>query len=127
LALRRRLAAEDLGERLQKRRAQLGLTQEQVAERLDGVTLRAYQRWESGEAVPQDRNLHKAASALDLDPAELVVELVPLGGMGDNQLDRIEAKLDQLLSLTAQQQVAGVSRQVREKAKTPPTRRRKPA
>jgi transcriptional regulator with XRE-family HTH domain len=102
MAVNRRWAVEDFAERLRQRRAELGLTQEALASRMEGVTLRAYSRWESGEAIPQDRNMSKIAAALELDMSDLVVELVPKQSQGSPaQMDRIEAKVDLIISLLA--------------------------
>jgi transcriptional regulator with XRE-family HTH domain len=101
MALKQRWFVEDLAARLRERRAKLGLTQEEVAARMENVTYLAYQRWESGEAFPQDRNIYRVANALELDPSDLMVEMVPQRDQDPSQMDRIEAKLDEIISLLA--------------------------
>jgi transcriptional regulator with XRE-family HTH domain len=95
MAIERQLAAQRLGARLAKERARLGLNQEDAARKI-GVTHRAYQRWESGDAMPFARNLRSAAEAFGLDVGELAGGL-PQNGDVQGQLDRIEAKLDHLI------------------------------
>lgn len=93
MALRR----EKVMERLLDLRERHGLSQEHAAQRV-GITHRQWQRWETGASMPYPRNLDAVASAFgisvadffDADPA---VEVADVG-----QLDRIEAKLDELLS-----------------------------
>jgi len=85
-----------IGQRIAKRRVELGLTQEQ-AQRLVGVkSIRTYQKWEHGESNPYPRNWAKIAEAFGTTREELegrppadVEEL-------EDQLDRIEAKIDAL-------------------------------
>jgi transcriptional regulator with XRE-family HTH domain len=45
-------------------------TQEALAHRL-GVTVRAYQRWESGDRIPRTRHLKAVAKELGVSVAEL--------------------------------------------------------
>lgn len=69
MALRR----ERISERLGELREQSSLTQEQAAGRV-GVTLRQWQRWESGESIPYPRNLDAIASKFGLSVAEFFDE-----------------------------------------------------
>ncbi len=69
MALRR----EYIAERLAELREQHSLTQEQAAGRV-GVTLRQWQRWESGESMPYPRNLDAIASNFGLSVAEFFDE-----------------------------------------------------
>ncbi|HET7387341.1 MAG TPA: helix-turn-helix transcriptional regulator [Nocardioidaceae bacterium] len=57
----------DLPERAFKRRKDRKLTQEQVASGA-GVSLRAYQGFESGKSSPQGGNLRAILAFLDIDP-----------------------------------------------------------
>jgi transcriptional regulator with XRE-family HTH domain len=87
-----------VGERLVALREDLGLSQEEAVARTDGaITLRQWQRWESGESEPYKRNLAKLSEVFDIPIGEFF-------GLPRNaaatQLDRIEAKLDQLLLAT---------------------------
>src|SRR5262245_41442037 len=54
------------------------LTQKQLAERL-GVPYQMVQRWETGYARPQPRNLAKLAEALDVGGEELLAALRDVG------------------------------------------------
>jgi transcriptional regulator with XRE-family HTH domain len=73
------------------------LTQPQLAE-LAGVSLRQIQRWEAGEDVPHPRNLRGLAAALGVEPHELAEQGL---ATRQDQLDRIEAKLDRLIESLA--------------------------
>lgn len=83
-------------ERLLELRERHGLSQEDAAHKV-GITTRQWQRWETGESMPYPRNLDAVASRFGIsvaeffDPAEAVTADVA-------QLDRIEAKLDEILS-----------------------------
>lgn len=72
-----------------------GLTQQLVAERLK-VGYRTVQSWESGAVVPEWPNVERMAKFFKVRPEEIMGELPP---MEPKQLDRIEAKLDQLLMM----------------------------
>lgn len=93
MALRR----EKVMERLLDLRERHGLSQEHAAQKV-GITHRQWQRWEQGESMPYPRNLDAVASAFGIsitdffDPAEPVLDSDPA------QLDRIEQKLDAILS-----------------------------
>lgn len=52
------------------------LSQEKAAARV-GVTMRQWQRWESGESVPYPRNLDAIAAEFDFDVAEFFEEGTP--------------------------------------------------
>jgi transcriptional regulator with XRE-family HTH domain len=85
--VRRRIAHADQGwffaaiaEQLAERRAELGVSQKQLAE-LCGTTQSAIARLESGGRPPRIDTLLRIAEALD---CELVVELRPADGTGGN-------------------------------------------
>jgi transcriptional regulator with XRE-family HTH domain len=85
--VRRRLAHADQGwffaaiaEQVAERRAELGISQKQLAE-LCGTTQSAIARLESGGRPPRIDTLLRIAEALD---CELVVELRPADGTGGN-------------------------------------------
>lgn len=93
MALRR----EKVMERLLELRERHGLSQEDAAHKV-GITTRQWQRWETGESMPYPRNLDAVASRFGIsvaqffdEPTELIVDVA--------QLDRIEAKLDEVLNL----------------------------
>jgi transcriptional regulator with XRE-family HTH domain len=83
-----------VGERLARLREAHALTQEAAAARA-GVTLRAWQRWESGASEPYARNIARISEEFEIPLHELV-------GDGPSpepsQLDRIEQKLDLILN-----------------------------
>ena len=58
------------GEKIRKRRIQLGLTQKQVAEKI-GVRYQTLQFWETGKRKPKIENIKKIADALGMDWTEL--------------------------------------------------------
>ena len=92
-----------LGERLEELRRSHGLTQEQAAPKV-GISLRQWQRWETGESEPTASNLARIAQAFGIAVSEL------LGLSGEPfQMDRIEGKLDDLIDRLV---AAGVLRAV---------------
>lgn len=62
--------SQTLGERLRRRRRELGLTQEQLAERA-GTTQAVIQKIENGKSL-RPRKIDRIASALDVKPAWLM-------------------------------------------------------
>lgn len=88
---------KEIGARIKELREGRRLTQPVVADRV-GVTLRAYQAWEAGGGIAW-QNLGRLAEVLGVDEDHVLYgppeERVVAGG---SQLDRIEAKLDELLS-----------------------------
>lgn len=60
-----------LGEHIAARRRALGLTQGQLAERLD-VSFQAVSQWERGETAPELARLYDIASALETTPGALL-------------------------------------------------------
>ena len=84
-----------VGARLVALREELGLSQEEAVARTEGaVTLRQWQRWESGESEPYKRNLAKLSETFNIPIGEFFGETAP---PPKAQLDRIEAKLDKIL------------------------------
>lgn len=61
------MSNDDLAARVRAARRQRQLTQEQVAEQA-GVSLRAYQMFETRKAVPQPGNLRAILKTLEVDP-----------------------------------------------------------
>ena len=60
-----------LGERLKKYRAQTGMSQEKIAERL-GVSRQAVTKWEAGQTTPSSDNLIALANLYDVSLDELI-------------------------------------------------------
>ena len=60
-----------LGEHIAARRRALGLTQGQLAERLD-VSFQAVSQWERGETAPELTRLYDIAAALETTPGALL-------------------------------------------------------
>lgn len=88
------LADKARGAHIQRLRQRKRLTQQAMAEKL-GIAYRTYQTWESG-TMPEWPNLEKLALALGTTPERLIGDdEIP----EPSQLDRIEAKLDELLEL----------------------------
>ncbi len=75
-----------IGANIQSRRKMIGLTQEQVAERL-GVSRQTVTKWETGESTPDLANAGALAEALDVsldalvgyDPQGTVLPMPPRG------------------------------------------------
>lgn len=101
---------ENVMNRLLQLRAEIGhpekpdkpLPQDQAAARA-GVTVRQWQRWESGESVPYARNLSEVADAFGFDvgefydgPAGKEPAETPSPFGSETQLDRVERRLDAL-------------------------------
>lgn len=99
------LYKQQLGEVIRARRKELGLTQRQLAERAHVEEPQTISRWERGARAPND--LDAVAAALETTADDLLSRLQPVGQRqrrslqpnGGTQLDRIEHKLDRLLSL----------------------------
>lgn len=94
---------EQLGQRIQERRKELGLTQAAVAREMPpAVDSTAVSRWERGEHKPSDEYMEKLASILKTTPAALLFE-PPAKGDGtpdlsrQSQLDRIERNQQKIL------------------------------
>jgi transcriptional regulator with XRE-family HTH domain len=62
-----------LGERLRNRRLQLGLTQDEAAERI-GIKRDTYSRWEQGRNFPDIDHLRRAQEALGIELTDLAIE-----------------------------------------------------
>ena len=60
-----------LGKRIMQLRKRLGLTQEQLAERV-GVSAQAVSKWETGAADPSTANLLALAKLYGVSPEELL-------------------------------------------------------
>jgi transcriptional regulator with XRE-family HTH domain len=84
-----------VGARLVALREDLGISQEEAVALTQGaITLRQWQRWESGESEPYKRNLAKLSEVFDIPIGEFFGE----AGGPTSQLDRIEQMLADLLS-----------------------------
>lgn len=94
-----------MGARIKARREEVGLTQRELAEKIPGKSDgNQVSKWERGEHRVSDDTLEHIARALDVDAGYfMVAEPVPgsadlVGALAEqSQLDRIEAKLDELL------------------------------
>ena len=62
---------QTLGKRIVENRKRLGLTQEQLAERL-GVTPQAISKWENGTSDPNTSNLFALAKLYSISVEELL-------------------------------------------------------
>lgn len=134
------LASEQtrISHRLAQLRKAHNLSQEAAAARL-GITLRQWQRWESGESQPYARNIAKISETFEIPLGELVGESVP----EPTQLDQIEQLIrdqsEQINSLSEQLEMlrvetaargAAVLRQLEEEQSATPrprARRRRSA
>lgn len=92
---------EEVGARIRELRGPL--PQPELARKLD-VSLRAVQKWEAGESAPQWENLVRLSKLFGVTQDFLLYGDRNMGTRADadTQLDRIEAKLDQVLSLLRQ-------------------------
>lgn len=98
------LADKARGQHIAQLRKRKRLTQQAMAERL-GIAYRTYQTWEAG-TMPEWANLEKLASVLEVKPEYLIGEDEPAP---TGQLDRIEAKLDELLSRLAEDRIVRIA------------------
>lgn len=85
----------DIGQRIKELRGHL--PQPVLAEKL-GVSLRAVQKWEAGESAPQWDNIVRLSKLFDVTQNYLLYGKRDAASDELSQLDRIEAKLDDLLS-----------------------------
>lgn len=108
------LADKARGQRIATLRKRKRLTQQQMAERLK-IGYRTYQTWEAG-TMPEWPNLEKLAELLGVRPEHIVGEDDGLGPDAGTQLDRIEAKLDQLLDLITPGEAPGPAEVLEEEA-----------
>lgn len=88
----------EVGQRIKELRGPL--PQPVLAQKL-GVSLRAVQKWEGGESAPQWDNLVRLSKMFGVTQNYLLYGEPEDAGPTPSQLDRIEAKLDELLSLLA--------------------------
>lgn len=61
---------------LKRHRMAKGLSLRELARRI-GVTTTACSNWETGKSKPRPRSVPKLASALDLNPMDLITLLTP--------------------------------------------------
>jgi transcriptional regulator with XRE-family HTH domain len=101
VALEVALENRAIGRRIAQLRENAHLTQPAAAERA-GVSLRGYQKWESGASRPNWTNLEKLAEVFGVKEDEIIGSLEP----DEDQLDRIEAKLDELLAISRETEQA---------------------
>lgn len=91
------LADKARGQRIAQLRKRKRLTQQAMAERLH-IAYRTYQTWEAG-TMPEWPNLEKLAGELGVRPEDLIGDDHDMTPEQESQLDRIEAKLDELIVL----------------------------
>lgn len=90
------LADKARGQRIAEFRKRRRLTQQAMAEQLQ-IAYRTYQTWEAG-TMPEWPNLERLATFHNVRPEDIVGdEYEP--DRDPSQLDRIEAKLDEILDL----------------------------
>lgn len=116
---------ERIGRRIRERREEIGLSQGDVARELPGkVDGNQVSRWERGLHRPQDETLEQLGRVLRVDPAYFMSDgpsrsaSASAQELGDDeqqqQLDRIEAKLERVLSLLGQ---AGFERELHDEVR----------
>jgi len=120
-----------IGSRIRQRREELGLSQRELAEALPGKSDgNQVSKWELGKHNPSVDTLEAIADVLECDvsyfhvPAPRPGTPDLIGALGTTQLDRIEAKLDELLSRVQPQSLAEATGAVEE---LPPPVERRPA
>lgn len=91
------LHREKVAERIVERRDELGLTQQDVADRV-GVRVRQVQRWEAGESLGRLENLQSLAEALDTTVGELMagIEDVKPGPPSRDRIGQLEDRITEL-------------------------------
>jgi putative transcriptional regulator len=86
-----------VGQRIAALRKKRRWTQDDAKDAI-GVSLRAYQDWEAGRAIPRWRNLERLTETFEVDASDILGEERSNGGDPISaQLNRIEAKLDDVL------------------------------
>lgn len=86
-------------EKLASLRDDHDLTQEKAAQAV-GVTVRQWQRWESGASVPYPRNLDAIAARFGFDVADFFTDNEPIPARADEPAGRSQAdQLDRLQEL----------------------------
>lgn len=116
------LYKEDLGKEIKRRRKALGLTQADLAEKIPVKESQTVSRWERGERGPND--LEAVARALETTASEMLSQLAPIHQKdrkrlepgGGTQLDRMERKLDRIVDLIAELEIAAATRTRRKRA-----------
>jgi transcriptional regulator with XRE-family HTH domain len=89
------LRQERVAQRLAELRERHALSQERAAQKV-GITHRQWQRWENGQSMPRPGNLGEVALAFGVPVSTFYDDDEQVD---QSQLDRIEEKLDLLLSL----------------------------
>ncbi len=96
------------GQRLAQIRDSKGLSQEDLAQRAN-LSVKTVSRFENGRHDGRRSTVRQIAEALDVSEADILGPPPdPLGLTGPTQLDRIEAKLDELLSALRQREAASI-------------------
>lgn len=116
------LYKQQLGEVIRARRKELGLSQKDLADRANVEEPQTVSRWERGINGPTD--LDAVARALEWTADEMLRRLTPIGQKerreifpaGPTQLDRIEAKLNDLIVLLTEVPDAGPAEVLEEEA-----------
>lgn len=99
-------AREVIARRIVDRRHELGLSQQQVAER-GQLALRSYQRYEAGAVLPRKLARHKVAAALDLEADALEPPADPVAEVDDE--DTVALVRQVLTRLTRIERALGVT------------------
>lgn len=111
---------ERMGARMRERRESLDLSRDEVAKRMPGKTNgNAIYRWERGEHRPHPDTMEALAEVLEVEVSYFLAP-EPQPGTGDlmevireddavNQFDRMEAKLDRILTLMGETDPAEIT------------------
>lgn len=113
------MSNDDLPARVRAERKRRRLTQEEVAD-LAGVSLRAYQMFETRKSVPQAENLRSILAALEIDPGDETARATRSGWPADVQvfLDVMGAFLSALSEEDRLATIHSVTRQIFESRST---------
>lgn len=86
-----------MAEQIRRERERRGWRREDLAQKT-GASYRQIERWETGKSRPQIANRIALAEVFEMDLADLFPDLEAEEEALRDQLDRIESKLDELLS-----------------------------
>jgi transcriptional regulator with XRE-family HTH domain len=85
-----------MGLRIKELRLSRGYKQQWIADKI-GVTLRTYQFWQQGKIPPTGENLERLAKLFGVTPTYILRGETPDPFGSASQLDRIEAKLNEVI------------------------------